>query len=210
MLAGLRSTSLVQEHFTSARIAANMLLVDWANDGPSLFKIGLVSTPVVQGTPTYPVDPSTVMILDAYMRVNGTLGAPNTDRVVTAISRSEYATYPQKNKQGKTTVYWFDRLVMPTVTLWMVPDGTDNSFNYYSVTQMQDADFPAGQNVDLVYRYLNAFAEGLALKLARIWNPQQVALIAPEAEKAYRFAKKQDVENAPLYITPMLSGYWRI
>ena len=66
-LCGIRSTSLVQEHFESATMATNMLLMNWSNRGVNLWKVELVTVPLVQGTSTYTVDPSVVMILDAYV-----------------------------------------------------------------------------------------------------------------------------------------------
>lgn len=208
-LIGVRSPAIVQEHMVSARMAANLLLADWSNETPNLWEIDLVTVPLVQGQATYAVDAKTVMILDAYVRLdNGT--APPTDRIVTPISRSEYSTYPNKSQQGATTVFWFDRLISPTITLWPVPDGTTyNYLRYYRVTQCQDAELAGGQTVDIPYRWLNAFSDGLALQLARSWAPQRVADLQPFADKSYARAQKQDTENVPLYISPMIGGYFR-
>jgi hypothetical protein len=57
------------------------------------------------------------MILDMYI----SYGSPSTDRLIFPISRSEYAAYPDKTTQGTPTVFWFDRLIAPTFTLWPVP-----------------------------------------------------------------------------------------
>ena len=46
---GLRNTSLVQEHFQTARMAANMLLSRWSNQGVNLWKVELVTQNLVQG-----------------------------------------------------------------------------------------------------------------------------------------------------------------
>ena len=46
--AGLRNTSLVQEHFETARMAANMLLSRWSNQGVNLWKVELVTVNLVQ------------------------------------------------------------------------------------------------------------------------------------------------------------------
>jgi len=209
MLAQLRGPSLVTEHWQSARTAANLLLADWANETPNLWKVDRVQTTLVQGQATYAVDAKTIMILDAYMTIDNGLSDP-IDRIITPVSRSEYASYPNKDSQGLTTVFWLDRLISPTVTLWQVPDGTSATYlTYYRVTQVQDAEFTSGQTVDIPYRWFNAFADGMALNLARLWNPQLIPALQPFADKSYARAAKQDTENAAMYVSPQLSGYYR-
>lgn len=208
-LCQIRSTSLVQEHMQSARQAANLLLADWSNETPNLWKVDLVTTTLVDGQATYPVDAKTVMILDAYVTIDSGL-APPVDRIITPVSRSEYATYPRKTQEGFTTVFWFDRLISPTITLWPVPDGTSAQYlKYYRVTQVQDANFTSGQQVDIPYRWLSAFADGMAVQLARLWAPALIPAIQPFADKSYQRAYDQDTENVPLYVSPMLGGYFR-
>ena len=115
---GLRNTSLVQEHFQTARMAANMLLSRWSNQGVNLWKVELVTQNLVQGQATYPVDPSIVMILDSYVTTNS--GSSSTNRIILPISRTEYASYANKEQQGFSTTFWFDRLISPTITFWPV------------------------------------------------------------------------------------------
>jgi hypothetical protein len=193
----------------AARMATNMMLARWANQGVNLWKVDLVTTPLVTGQATYSVDAKTVVILDAYVQ-NDDSGA-NIDRIILPISRTEYASYPNKEQQGYPTVFWFDRLLSPTVTLWPVPN-TDNgpqSLKYYRVTQIQDAGLQNGQTVDIPYLWLEAFAYGLALRLAQIWRPEFVMTMKPFADESYQIAADQNVETAQQYISPMISGYFR-
>jgi hypothetical protein len=208
-LCNIRSTSLLQEHLESARMAANMLLSNWSNKGVNLWAVELVTVPLVQGQATYPVDPSTVVMLDAYMEIDNGSGQP-IDRIIMPISRTDYANYPNKQQQGFTTVFWFDRLLSPTVTLWPVPDGTSAQYlKYYRVRQIQDANFKNDQNVEIPYLWLEAFAYGLAMRLALIWAQDKAALLKSLADEAYNVAAAQNVETSEFYITPMISGYYR-
>ena len=207
-VAGVRNTALLQEHMQSARMATNLMLARWANQGVNLWKVDLVSVPLVQGQKTYTVDPSTVVILDAY--VTTVSGSTSTDRIILPISRTEYSTYPNKDQQGFTTVFWLDRLISPSVTLWPVPDGTSAQYlKYYRVTQIQDANFINGQTVDIPYLWLEAFADGLAFRLAKIWNPAMAAGLKAQADESYLIAAEQNVETAQQYISPQLAGYYR-
>lgn len=208
-LVGLRNTSLLQEHMEAARMASNMLCASWANRGVNLWKVDLVTTNLVSGQATYPVDANTVVILDAY--VTTTQSGGNINRIILPISRTEYASYPNKEQEGFPTVFWFDRLLSPTVTLWPVPN-TDNgptTLSYYRVTQMQDSELNNGTTVDIPYLFYEAFAYGLAARLAMIWAPDKVALLKPLADEAYQIAADQNIETASYFISPMISGYFR-
>jgi hypothetical protein len=201
-LVGLRPTSLVQEHFESARMAANLLLLHWANDGVNLWRVDLVTVPLVQGQATYPVDSDTVTILDAYCTIH--TGTTTTDRLIPSISRSEYASYPNKEHQGVPTVFWHNRLLDQTVTLWPVPDGTQNTFSYYRSVAMAN-----GQTPEIPQIWYPAFVTGLAAQLAVIWSPEKMQILAPLAAESYRKAAETNVELAQQYIAPMIAGYFR-
>ena len=207
-LIGVRNTAVLQEHMEASRMATNMMLSRWANQGVNLWAVDLITTPLVKGQSTYSVDANTVVMLDAYIETDNGNGQP-IDRLILPISRTEYASYPNKEQQGFTTTYWFDRLLSPTVTLWPVPDGTTTSLKYYRVRQIQDANLTNNQNVEIPYLWLEAFAYGLAQRLATIWAPDKIALLKPMADEAYAIAAAQNVETAQQYISPIISGYFR-
>ena len=207
-LCGIRPTSIVQDHMMSARMASNLMLASWSNQGVNLWAVDLITTPLVQGQSTYPVDPNTVMILDAYITIQQ--GVSQTDRIILPVSRTEYASYPNKQQQGFPTVYWFDRLLSPTITLWPVPDGGDaTDLKYYRVRRLQDSEFTSGQQVEIPYLWLDAFAYGLAHRLAEIWQPAVAQYLQVRAAESYRIASDQNVEQAQQYISPQISGYFR-
>lgn len=206
---GIRPTSIVQEHMESARMATNMMLSRWANQGVNLWAVDLVEVPLVQGQAVYTVDPTTVMILDAYIRVDDGVSPP-VDRPIMPVSRTEYASYSTKTRQGFPTVFWFDRLVSPNLTLWPVPAvDTVQTLRYYRVRRIQDAEMTNGQNVEIPYLWLEAFADGLTYRLARIWSPQIAVALKAQADESYSIAAAQNVENVSTYISPMIGGYFR-
>jgi len=167
---------------------------------------------------TYSVDPSTVVILDAYVTNTSNENNP-IDRIILPISRTEYASYPNKQQQGFPTVFWFDRLISssrstgssgPQVTLWPAPDGTSSQyFKYYRVRQIQDSNFTSGQTVEIPYLWMEAYAYALAHRLSIIWNPQKSMILKPLADEAYEIAAEQNVEQAQQYISPQIQGYFR-
>jgi hypothetical protein len=210
-LCGLRNTSLLQEHMEAARMAANMLCANWSNRGVNLWAVDLVTVALVQGQKTYNVDLNTVTMLDAYMVIDDGNGQP-IDRIILPVSRTEYASYPNKETEGFTTTFWFDRLISPnpTVTLWPVPDGSSAQYlKYYRVRQIQDSNLANGTQVEIPYLWMDAFAYGLAARLAIIWAPDKAQLLKPLADEAYTIAAEQNVETAQQYISPQISGYYR-
>ena len=216
-LAEVRNTALAQEHFESARMAMNMMLSNWSNRGVNLWAVDLQTITLVQGTATYSVPSDTVVMLDAYCET--TTGSQPIDRIIMPVSRTEYASYPNKEQQGFPTVFWYDRLISssrstgsagPSVTLWPVPDGSSaQTLKYYRVRQIQDSAYTNGQTVEIPYLWLEAAAYGLAQRLALIWNPQKAMMLKPLADEAYSIAAEQNVETAQQYISPQIQGYFR-
>lgn len=207
-LCGLRNTSLTQEHYFNARIASNMVLASWANQGVNLWAVDLVTVPLVEGQSTYDVDANTQNILDAYCTIDDGNSQP-IDRIILPISRTEYASYANKEQQGFPTTFWFNRQLSPNVTLWPVPDGQSAQYlKYYRMTILQDANLKDGQTVDMPTSWMEAFALHLAARLALIWNPAAAPMLKAAADQAYNDASEQNIETASQYISPMISGYF--
>jgi len=206
-LCGIRNTALLQEHMEAARMATNMMLGRWSSQGVNLWTVDLQTIPLTQGCSTYTVPGNTIVMLDSYITQNS--GGAAIDRLILPISRTEYASYPNKEQQGFPTTYWFDRLLSPTVTLWPVPDGNESYFKYYRVRQIQDGAFEDGAQVEIPYYFLEAFAYGLAARLAMIWAPDKAAILKPLADESYAIAAAQNIETAQQYISPTIASYWR-
>jgi hypothetical protein len=204
---GVRPSEVTQQHIQNARVSANLVLAEWGNLEPNLWEVGLQTSPLIQGTETYSVDSQTVTILDLYITTSIS-GTPN-DRYISPISRTEYASYPNKTQQGFPTVFWFDRLISPTITLWPVPDGNGPYvMNYYTVRQTQDAVLAGGKTVEIPYIWLDAFAAAMAWRLSEKYAPQLEQRMQQKSERAWNIAATQNVENVPLYITPGISSYY--
>ena len=203
---GVRRPDILQTHLSDARMEANLLLAKISNLQPNLWTVDLQALPLLQGSATYTVPAETVMILDVYIRY----GNPITDRALYPVSRSEYSSYPNKDTQSFPTVYWFDRLISPTITLWSTPDGNGPyTLFYYRVRQIQDADYVNGQNIEIPYLWMDAFTAGLAYRLARIYAPSLEGQRKQDADEAWAQAAVQNTENVNIMFSPGLSSYFR-
>ncbi len=170
---------------------------------PNLWTVDLVTQTLTDGTATYNVDAKTVMILDAYITID------SQDRLIFPMSRTEYASQPNKATPGAPTTFWFDRILAPTITLWPVPDDSTVTLQYYRCSQNQDANLQSGETPAVPYRLLDAMVSGLAHRLARIYAPQLEQQRKQDAMEALAIAQTQDIESVPMTIMPQLSSYFR-
>jgi hypothetical protein len=173
-----------------------------------LWQVQLLSIPLVQGLTGYALPVNTLLVLDCYIRtsVNGV----NSDRVIYGVSRTEYSSYPNKSNQAPPTVYWFDRVVPPIITVYPAPD-TNGPYTlyYYAVIQDQDAVLGASTQLDLPYRQISVFANALAAKLALTYAPERFAMLDGVASKSYARARAGENEDVSISIIPGLAGYRR-
>jgi len=126
----IRHPAILAEHLSDAYLELNLMLASkFSNLEPNLWKVDLVSVPLIQGTATYAVEAKTTNILDAYISYNN---STTSNRLIFPISRTEYASYPNPATQGVPSVFWYDKLINPTITLWLVPDQSATyTRNYY-------------------------------------------------------------------------------
>jgi hypothetical protein len=226
----IRRTALTVDHLQDAAMAANLLQTEWANEQVNLWTVELVSTPLVAGQTTYDVDPTTVMIMAAYITtgqmditvdstnidadewemptVDSTFWPAQKDRIITSIDRDTYASYPDKGGTGTPTVYWFNKQTSCSLTLWQAPDDHQKYvLHYYRARQMQDAMMGNGALADVPYRFLEAYVAGLASKLAEMYAPGRAQELMAKARMTFDNAAQRDIENAPLRIVPALHSY---
>lgn len=200
---GIRRTALMAEHFTDARNEMNLMQSMWANRGPQLWTVDLVTTALVVGTATYNVDASTVQLLDVFAS-DGTRDIP-----VSPLSRTSYAAIAVKTTAGNPYSYWFNRQIAPTITLYPVPKNTGWTLKYYRFRMQQDANLANAGSVDVPQRWFDALVAELAYRMACIYKPELEQIRKAGAMEAWNYAASQDVEDVPLQITPDLGGYYR-
>lgn len=133
------------------------------------------------------------------------------DRILTSISRTDYAAQPNKLQQGPPTVFWFDRLSpIPTITTWYVPDGNGPYVIFlYRMRRIQDAYATSGQTVDIPYRFLEALCADMAARLARKYAPALLQSLQIDAKMYWSEAAEEDRERVQLFLVPDTSGYFR-
>ena len=201
---GVRRTDLTNQHMSDARMEANLMMSDWAGDGINLWQVQSTTIPLAQGIASYQIPSDRVFILDVYITQDG------FDRLIFPISRSDYASFAQKTLQGYPTSFWFDRLIDPNLYIWPVPDSsTSYTLTYYYMRQAMDSELTNGTQPEVPWYYLNAFADGLAARLAYIYAPDKVAVLQPKADKSWFRALQVGTENVPVNLNVQMRGYFR-
>lgn len=202
----IRGPMVQAEHLHMASLEANLMQAEWSNRGPTLWTITETIVPLTAGVATYPVDPTTIMV------TNVTIGRgdpPNeSELTITPVSRQEFSMIPNKFSPGRPTIYWYDRSLAPTITLWPVPD-TAYWMHLWGFGQIGDAAIAGQGQFAVPYRWLDACCAGLAHRLARHYAQDLEAQRKADYDQAYQIAATQDTEDAPLYIWPMIGGYYR-
>ncbi len=200
---------ITREMLSSGLRSFNLELSTWSNMPVNLWKVEKITIPLTQGVATYTLDSSVQLVMDAYTNLVQS-GQDDTDRLITAISRTEFASYVDKQTQGLCTVFWLDRLSTPTITLWPVPDGvTTTNLVIYAMKRVQDVSITNGQTPDIPYRFIEALCARLAARLAVKYAKAMLPVLQPLADMAYQQAIEEDHERAELSITPIMGGYFQ-
>lgn len=196
---GRNPSTLAANDIDSARRSINYLFSDWANSGPNLWEVDLVTLPLTEDTQSYTLDVQTVYLLQVYTRTVS--DGVNTDLLIQPISRAEYAALPNKaQRAARPTQFYFERTSTPSLYVWPVPDSGDVTLKYYRMKIQQDAgDFT--NSLDAPNRWMEAIASGLAAKLAVKFAPDRLEWLERLATKAYDLAAAEDRERVPLRLT---------
>lgn len=199
---GVRRTELLASHMEDAYLEMNFLQSDWQADGITWWTVEKIDQALTAGTATYTVPVNVISVLDVYIN-NG-----SSNRLIFPFSRTDYASLATPTSPGFPSVFWWNRLIPSTITLWPVPDtNATYTMSYYAYQQMQDANIRQGGNAQMPFWFINAFVADLAHRLSRIYAPNLEAVRKADKDEAYARANKQ-VENEQLYITPGLFSYF--
>lgn len=207
---GVRRTEVLTQHLLDAANEAQLFQVELSSRQPNLWTTDTLTVALTKGTATYTLPVETVTVITVYISTPVSVGSATFfDRVISPLSMSEYAAFPSKADQGPATSFWFNRQTTPQITLYPVPDQTGNYvMKILRLRQLQDAKLQGGVNLDMPYRWLDAFVAGLAKRLSLIYAPDRFAMLSGEYERAWNIAASEDMEDVALSIAPGIGGYF--
>ena len=191
----------------TARRSLNLMLAGWSNLGINLWAIDSATIPLVSGTATYVLPSDTVDLIDHVIRTGAGNSSTQADLTCTRISSSTYATIPNKLSLGRPLQVWVQRLLIPQITIWPVPDtATTYSLVYWRLRRLQDAGNGAN-TPDVPFRFLPALVAGLAYHLSMKipGGLERTPMLQTQYNEALDLAMAEDRERATLRLTPRIA-----
>jgi hypothetical protein len=181
----------------SARRSLNLLFSEWGNRGINLWKVKSNTQTLTNGTATYSTPSDCSDVLEAVVTVTG-----GTQQTLNKISRSEYIAIPNKTDTGTPSQYYVNRLLSPTITLYLAPDtsAVTNIFYYY-IARIEDAGAYTN-TADMPYRFYPCMVSGLAFYLSQKVAPDRIQALKLLYEDELKRALDEDGQRTSVYITP--------
>lgn len=219
----VRSTALTRNHLISARRSLNLELQKYVISGVALWEVVPFTFQLQTGVAVYTagtgvtnIPLNTVTMLDVYFSlINGGGAGVNIDRILLPMSRTDYAQFSNKLQPGQPTMYWYEKLGSPQMTIFQPPTAANAYPNAqisgYAMLRCQDANLGSAETPDIVYRGLDALCAGLATRLALKYvdDAELRAEIKQEAKDAWELFSDDDREDVNISILPA-QGYFEV
>ena len=190
----------------TARRSMNLLFADWANRGVNLWTVEQGMIPLVQGTATYNLPNDTVDLIEHVIRTGAGNVSTQVDLTITRISVSTYSSIPNKLQQARPIQVWINRQTpTPTVTVWPVPDQTNNyQFVYWRLRRIQDAGSGGAYTQDVPFRFIPCLVAGLAyyLSMKIPGAMERMAVLKQQYDESWDLASTEDREKAAVRFVP--------
>lgn len=188
----------------TARRSLNLLFADWANRGINMWTIEQGAINLVPGTATYNLPTDTVDLIEHVIRTGAGNVSTQADLTISRISVSTYATIPNKLQQARPIQLYIDRQIQPTVTVWPVPDNTQQyTLVYWRLRRIDDAG-DGVNTMDVPFRFIPCMVAGLAYYLAMKvpGAMERLPMLKEQYDEAWYLASTEDREKAPDRLVP--------
>jgi hypothetical protein len=201
----------------SARTSLNLeLVVSWGNAGFNFWELASGTINLAATSPpttVYPLPANIVTVTEVwYSQVNAFGVGSNNDRLLTPMSRGEYAAISNKMVAGQPNRYWYEMLATPQLNIWQPPAVGAPTYvlNWYGLRQVQDANLPGGETPDVATRAIDALCAGLTRRLAEKFKPDQLEAKTAIFKDAWDLLVRRDQEPGNIQFRADTSGYTRM
>ena len=198
-----------------------VLTISTSSDGVVYTTQATVASATYATGETYWFDVPTVNDA-AYVLVEGATAPVSNVLVASALydlplsqwNRDTYLSINNKTQQSRSsTNYFFEKKLTPTITLWPVPNNSNDHLTLMVHRQPQDVG-SLTQQLELPQRWLDGFIWLLAARLCFELPKEVVAMdvaqmVVQMADKQVFEAEQAESDGAPIYLTPGIGVYTR-
>jgi hypothetical protein len=191
---------ITSRHVLSARRSMRFMLADWATQSFHDFRVQRFSFTVTESTATY-TDPDIpehlIDILGAVLTRDG------VDTPINFMGRAEFLNIPEKTTEGRPDRWYVDKARDGIIaTFWPVPENSTDIITFDAVLKFEDHD-TASEDADIPYYMFDAFAAGLASRLAEKYAPPELEeKLFAKARVAFRQGTSASKEQGDIRIVP--------
>lgn len=188
----------------TARRSLNLMFAEWASRGLNMWTFEEGTIDLVPGVDVYDLPADTVDLLDHVIRTGAGNVATQSDLNISRISISTYATLPNKLATGRPIQIWVERLNVPRVNLWPVPDASQTyQLIYWRLRRIQDAG-DGVNTMDMPFRFVPCMVAGLAYHLSmKVPGAlERMGMLKTQYDEQWAIASTEDREKAPDRFVP--------
>ena len=187
----------------SARRSLQLAMIHWSNKGLRLWQILQDSVSLSANVALYQLPADTVDVLEAWFAKGG------IDRILSPLSRDEYAAISQKLTPGEPTQFWIERILPedpvlayggPAMHVYPVPTAS-GTIKVNRIRQPYDV-VEQTEQLDVPALWGEAIITDLAWRLAVKFVPERVEGLKLEAAEAYAACQREWRERVPTRILP--------
>lgn len=132
------------------------------------------------------------------------------DLPVSQWNRDTFAAINNKTQQGRpSTTYYFEKLMVPRVTLWPVPNNDYDHLTLFVHRQVQDVGTMV-QTLEIPQRWVEAIIWQLAMRLCYELDgvpPDVLPNVMAMGEKTMLEVEDEETDSAPIYLASNIRVY---
>jgi hypothetical protein len=199
----IRPANVTQDHIEEAIRSANLMLIEFGNDGVHQHQLVEAVIPTVPAQETYDLPAGTIDVWHAIFRRS------DSDTPIWPMSRSDYHSIPNKTNPGRPFNYFVERNPVGdgtrTITLWPVPDQVDELRIWVWV--QHETVVKLNETLGVAKEWFDAYAAALAARLAWKFAASLIDKLEAKAGQAYKLAKTATRERVDTRVRAQ--GYFR-
>lgn len=198
---GINPENITSRHARGAIRSLNYMVSQWSNRGILQWTVDLIEQETTVNMQSFTPPAGTIDLLDVTLLRNG------YETPMVPMSRDQYATIPNKEFTGLPNQYFVQRLREPEVYIWPCADRDTDVIKYYRLRAIEDIGV-LSNTPDIPRQFEEAFASGLAAKVAEKFAPDRASEMATKAEIAFQIARAESRERAEM-VTNTRQGVYR-